>query len=117
MGCLASFVCQSPHIFPYITGISDDNTFAKIRSNDFKSLLSRQMFGLKLQATAISGVPKSDMDPHAFRHVRRFHQRLAQGWVGMHIAGDLRRCQLHHVRQGQFGQQLGHFRSDQAGAQ
>ncbi len=52
------------------------------------------------------------MDRCAFRTVRCFHQNLGQRWVGVDIAGDLVWGQLHHVSQGQLGEQLGHLGTD-----
>ena len=57
------------------------------------------------------------LDGLALRAVCCFHQHLAEGRVGVHVAGDLVRGQLHHVRQGQLGQQFGHFRADHVRAQ
>ena len=53
-----------------------------------------------------------NMDWRSFRAVGCFHQDFGECWVGMHVAGDLIRGQFHQVRQGQLGQQLGHFGAD-----
>lgn len=46
------------------------------------------------------------MDRMPLGVVGSFHQGFAQRRVGMHIAGDLGRRELHHLRHGQLGQQL-----------
>lgn len=46
-----------------------------------------------------------------------FHQHFAKSRVGVDVAGDLRRGQLHHLGDGQLGEQLGDFRADQVGAE
>ena len=48
----------------------------------------------------------------AFCPMRRFHDHFGERRVGVHVAGDLGRGQFHQVRQGQFGQQFGHFGAD-----
>jgi hypothetical protein len=40
------------------------------------------------------------MDRMPLGVVGGFHQGFAQRRVGMHIAGDLGRCELHHLRHG-----------------
>jgi hypothetical protein len=47
-----------------------------------------------------------------FCTVRCFHDHFGERRVRVHVAGNLSGSQLHQVRQGQFGQQFGHFGSD-----
>src|SRR5215211_3243266 len=48
----------------------------------------------------------------SFCAVRRFHQHLRKRGVRMDIARDLMWSQLHHVGQGQLGQQFSHLGAD-----
>ncbi len=47
----------------------------------------------------------------------RFHDRFAEGRVGVHVAGDLFRRDVHPLCQGQFRQQFGHLGADHVGAE
>ena len=57
------------------------------------------------------------MNCRTLRRVRFFHQHLGERRVGMDVAGDLGRGQLHYLRQSEFGQEFGHFGTDQCRAQ
>jgi hypothetical protein len=52
----------------------------------------------------LGGFKTLHMNWHTFCAVRRFHQHLGKRRVRMDVARDLVRCQLHHVRERQFGQ-------------
>ncbi len=53
----------------------------------------------------------------ADQRMGRFHEHFAQRRVGMDVAGDLGRRDLHELGQAQLGQQFGDIRADQVGAQ
>ena len=49
--------------------------------------------------------------------VSGLHQDLAERRVSMYVSSNLGGRQLHALRQGQLGQQLGNIRADDVGAQ